>query len=161
MHDLLAEDGSIYVHCDWRVSAFMRLVLDDVFGKDNFSNEIAWHYSGWNKQLNNSFEKRHDSIFFYRKSPGSIFNSYFEPWVSKEEYVKARKQKVNKDEDGREYVLSDAGGGKRIKRYLDEVMEQGVVVDDVWNLDKLNNSAIEGVGYPTQKTETLFIGANY
>ncbi|OGG95965.1 DNA methylase, partial [Candidatus Kuenenbacteria bacterium RBG_16_41_7] len=155
MHDLLAEDGSIYVHCDWRVNSYIRLALDEIFGKDNFSNEIAWHYSGWNKQLNTSFEKRHDSIFFYRKSAESVFNSYFEPWTSKEEYIKARKQKINKDENGREYVLSDAGGGKRIKRYLDEVMQQGVVVDDVWDIDKLNNSAIEGAGYPTQKPEIL------
>ena len=42
MHDLLAEDGSIYVHCDWRVNSYMRLVLGEVFGKDNFNNEIVW-----------------------------------------------------------------------------------------------------------------------
>ena len=51
--------------------------------------------------------------------------------------------------------MSDAGGGKRIKRFLDEVMEQGVVIDDVWDLDKINNSAKETIGYPTQKPEAL------
>ncbi|HCC55401.1 MAG TPA: site-specific DNA-methyltransferase [Desulfobulbaceae bacterium] len=155
MRDLLAEGGSIYVHCDWRVNSYIRLVLDEVFGKSAFNNSIAWHYSGWNKKLNRSFEKRHDNILFYSKSEESIFESYFEPWASKEEYVKARKQKVHVDENGREYVLSDAGGGKRIKRFLDEVMEQGVVLDDVWDLDKINNSAKETIGYPTQKPETL------
>jgi DNA modification methylase len=155
MHSLLAEDGSIYVHCDWRVNSFMRLVLDELFGKEQFSNEIVWRYSGWNKKLASSFEKRHDSIFFYTKSTSPIFNSYFKPWESKEAYVKARKQKVHKDEHGREFVYSDAGNGKRIQRYLDEVMQEGVVVDDVWLIDKLNNSAKEGVGYPTQKTESL------
>jgi len=155
MHGLLADNGSIYVHCDWRVNSYMRLVLDEVFGKELFNNSLAWHYSGWNKKLSRSFEKRHDNILFYSKSENPTFNSYFQPWASKEEYVKARKQKVNKDPDGREYVLSDAGGGKRIKRYLDEVMEQGVVVDDVWDLDKINNSAKEALGYPTQKPETL------
>ena len=155
MRDLLAEDGSIYVHCDWRVNSYIRLVLDDVFGKETFSNSISWHYSGWNKQLSKSFERRHDDIFFYTRSKDSVFNSFFQPWESKEVYVKARKQKIHEDEDGREYVLSDAGGGKRIKRYLDEVMEQGVVVDDVWSLDKINNSAKEALGYPTQKPEAL------
>ncbi|MDP3027911.1 MAG: site-specific DNA-methyltransferase [Deltaproteobacteria bacterium] len=151
MRDLLAEDGSIYVHCDWRVNGYIRLVLDEVFGKGNFNNAIAWHYSGWNKKLSSSFERRHDTIFFYAKSDQPIFSSYFEPWESKEAYVKARKQKIRIDDDGREYVLSDAGGGQRIERYLDEVMEQGVVVDDVWDLDKINNSAKEALGYPTQK----------
>jgi DNA modification methylase len=155
MRDLLAEDGSIYVHCDWRVNGYIRLILDDVFGKENFGNSIAWHYSGWNKKLSSSFERRHDTVYFYTKSKQPVFNSYFEPWESKEAYVKARKQKIRIDDDGREYVLSDAGNGGRIKRYLDEVMEQGVVVDDVWDLDKINNSAKEALGYPTQKPKVL------
>jgi hypothetical protein len=69
--------------------------------------------------------------------------------------VKRRKQKVLIDENGKEYVLSDAGNGKRTKRYLEDALKEGVVVDDVWNLDKLNNSAIENTGYATQKPEAL------
>ena len=155
MRDLLAEDGSIYVHCDWRVNAYIRLVMDEVFGREDFNNCISWHYSGWNKQLSRSFEKRHDDILFFSKSKETLFNSYFQTWESKQAYVTARKQKIRLDENGREYVLSDAGGGKRIKRYLDEVMNEGVVVDDVWDLDKINNSAKEALGYPTQKPSKL------
>lgn len=155
MRDLLADDGSIFVHCDWRMTALIRLALDEIFGRDSFSNSICWRYSGWNKRLAKSFERRHDTIHFYTRSDSPTFNSFFEPWASKEEYVKARKQKVHADEHGREYVLSDAGGGKRIRRYIDEVLKEGVVVDDVWYLDKLNNSAKEGLGYPTQKPESL------
>lgn len=155
MRDLLAEDGSIYVHCDWRVNSYMRIVLDEVFGKGAFSNSISWHYSGWNKKLNRSFEKRHDTIHFYSKSETPVFNSFFEPWTSKEEYVRARKQKLRVDEDGREYVLSDAGGGDRVKMFIEDVLKKGVVVDDVWSLDKINNSSKELVGYPTQKPEAL------
>ncbi|MFM7332978.1 MAG: site-specific DNA-methyltransferase, partial [Tabrizicola sp.] len=155
MKDLLAEDGSIFVHCDWRMTALIRLALDEIFGRESFSNSICWRYSGWNKRLARSFERRHDTIHFYTRSDSPLFNSFFEPWASKEQYVKARKQKVHTDEQGREYVLSDAGGGKRIRRYIDEVLEEGVVVDDVWYLDKLNNSAKEGLGYPTQKPEAL------
>ena len=155
MRELLADTGSIYVHLDWHVGHYVKLVLDEVFGKKQFRNEIVWHYSGWNKQLQTSFEKRHDTLFLYGKTDAQHFNSFFEKWDSKEEYVKKRKQKVHLDSDGREYVLSDAGNGERIKRYLDDVMLEGVVVDDVWHIDKLNNSSNESVGYSTQKTEEL------
>lgn len=155
MRELLADTGSIYVHLDWHVGHYVKLVMDEVFGKKNFRNEIIWHYSGWNKQLLTSFEKRHDTLFLYGKSDEQHFESFFEMWDSKEEYVKKRKQKVHADHDGREYVLSDAGNGERIKRFLDDVMREGVVVDDVWHMDKLNNSSNESVGYSTQKTEEL------
>ncbi len=150
-----AGTGSIYVHLDWHVGHYVKLVLDEIFGKKLFRNEIIWHYSGWNKQLQTSFEKRHDTLYMYGKSDSQHFDSFFEMWDSKEEYVKKRKQKVHMDNDGREYVLSDAGNGERIKRFIDEVMREGVVVDDVWHMDKLNNSSNESVGYSTQKTEEL------
>jgi adenine-specific DNA-methyltransferase len=155
MRELLSDSGSIYVHLDWHVGHYVKLVMDEIFGKNLFRNEIIWHYSGWNKQLLTSFEKRHDTLFLYGKSDQQYFQSFFEMWDSKEEYVKKRKQKVHVDDGGREYVLSDAGGGERIKRYLDDVMREGVVVDDVWHMDKLNNSSNESVGYSTQKTEEL------
>jgi adenine-specific DNA-methyltransferase len=155
MRELLSDSGSIYVHLDWHVGHYVKLVLDEIFGKKHFRNEIIWHYSGWNKQLQTSFEKRHDTIFMFGKSDTQYFISFFEMWESKEEYVKKRKQKVHTANDGREYVLSDAGNGERIKRFLDDVMCEGVVVDDVWHMDKLNNSSNESVGYSTQKTEEL------
>ena len=153
--DLLADDGSIFVHCDWRTSQLIRMILDETFGQENFRNEIIWRYSGWNKRLDSFFERRHDVILFYSKTDKSIFNSVTEPWESVEQYVKIRKQKLHTDEDGRQYVISDAGGGKRINRYIEEAMEYGRPLDDVWILDKMNNSSKESVGYPTQKPETL------
>ena len=103
-----------------------------------------------------SFEKRHDTILYYcADDDGENFNSFFETWESEEEYIKKRKQKPLTDEDGRRYVLSDAGNGNRVKRYLDEALKDGVVVDDVWDLDKINNSAKESVEYSTQKPEAL------
>jgi hypothetical protein len=70
MRDLLAEDGSIYVHCDWRVNSYIRLVLDEVFGKDNHLNEISWKrtpFAGSSKARSNKFPVNHDTIFFYTK----------------------------------------------------------------------------------------------
>ncbi len=155
MRELLSETGSIYVHCDWRVNSMLRVILDEIFSDTAYNNEIAWNYSGWNKKLKRGYEKRHDSLLFYSKGNSPSFNSFFEQWESKEEYVKRRKQKVLFDENNREYVLSDAGGGTRVKRYLDEAISDGVVVDDVWSLDKINNSAGESVFYATQKPEAL------
>lgn len=153
---VMSETASIYVHLDWHIVHYVKILTDEIFGEDNFRNDIAWHYSGWNKKLKVSFEKRHDTILYYcADDAGENFNSFFETWESEEEYIKKRKQKPLTDEDGRRYVLSDAGNGTRVKRYLDEALKDGVVVDDVWDLDKINNSAKESVEYSTQKPEAL------
>ncbi|TMX35046.1 DNA methyltransferase [Vibrio parahaemolyticus] len=153
--ELLNANGTIYVHIDHNEGHYLKVLMDEVFGKENFRNEIIWRYSGWNKKLKTGFERRHDTIFMYGKSDTPYFESYFEKWGSKEEYVKKRKQKLFTDEDGREYVLSDAGNGKRAKMFIEDVLAKGVVVDDVWDLDKLNNSAKESVGFTSQKREIL------
>ncbi|EHU1539510.1 site-specific DNA-methyltransferase [Acinetobacter baumannii] len=153
--DLLSVSGTIYVHIDHNEGHYLKVLMDEIFGREYFRNEIIWRYSGWNKKLNYGFEKRHDSIFVYAKSDSQYFESYFEKWASKEEYVKKRKQKLLTDTDGREYVLSDAGGGNRTKVFIEDVLSKGVVVDDVWDIDKLNNSAKESVGFASQKKEAL------
>ncbi len=157
MHRVLRQDGSIYLHCDPTASHYLKELMDAVFGRRNFRNEIVWSYSGWNKRLKSHIERRHDLILFYTKTKISIFNYPTRPWLSKSEYVKVRKQKVREDENGREYVLSDAGGGKRTKRYLEDAMSYGVPLDDVWVIDKLNNSdKVERTGFPTQKPLRLY-----
>lgn len=153
---IMSEKASIYVHLDWHIVHYVKILMDEIFGEDNYRNDIVWHYSGWNKKLKSSFEKRHDTILYYSfDQEGTFFNSYFQQWESEEEYIKKRKQKPLTDSDGRKYVLSDAGGGQRIKRYIDEAIKAGVVVDDVWDIDKINNSAKESVEYSTQKPEAL------
>lgn len=153
---VMSENASIYVHLDWHIVHYVKILMDEIFGEENFRNDIAWHYSGWNKKLKVSFEKRHDTILYYcNDDEGTNFNSFFEQYDSEEEYVKRRKQKPLCDGNGRKYVLSDAGNGKRVPRYLDEAIKEGVVVDDVWDIDKLNNSAKESVDYATQKPEAL------
>ena len=156
-HRVLKNTGSIYLHCDWRASHYLKMIMDEIFQNSNFRNEIIWHYSGWNKILSNSFESRSDSILFYARSTEQKkkFRSWVAPWASKEEYVRIRKQKIRIDENGKEYVRSDAGGGKRVKRYLEDAMKAGRPIDNVWDLDKINNSSAEATGYPTQKPETL------
>ncbi|MCG2808740.1 MAG: site-specific DNA-methyltransferase, partial [Candidatus Portnoybacteria bacterium] len=74
MRDLLATDGSIYVHCDWRVNSYMRLVLDEIFGKDNFRNEIVWHYNDKFATGGNVLDRNHDVIYSYSKTDKLIVN---------------------------------------------------------------------------------------
>ena len=157
IYRVLKPTGSFYLHCDSTTSHYLKIVLDAIFcGQGGeFKNEIIWHYSGWNKKLKFGFEKRSDIIFFYSKGKKGIFNGYNIPWADKNEYIKIRKQKLYKDENGEEYVLSDGGKGTRIRRYIKDAMEYGSPVDNVWEIDKINNSSKEYLGYPTQKPEAL------
>ena len=150
MRDLLAEDGSIYVHCDWRVDHHIRQVLDEVFGRDNFLNEIIWGYFSFKRKTAKKFPQKHDDIISYRKSKSTfIWKTQFKP--HSEEYLKRWKT----DKDGRLYRddVNPTAGGTRII-YLDEV--EGDIVDSVWDdIPPVNPQARERVDYPTQKPETL------
>lgn len=156
MRELLKDSGAIYVHVDHHKAHHIRLLLDEIFGPNNFQNDIIWSYSGWNRKNKTYFNKRHDTIFYYSKTESPYFEPFALEWESPEAYAQARKQKILVDnETGRKYVLSDAGNGKRAKRFLDEAIKEGRPIDDVWKIDKLNNSDKEGIGYPTQKPERL------
>ncbi len=157
LHRVLKPTGSFYLHCDPTASHYLKLIVDGVFCSQGgeFQNEIVWNYSGWNAQLADAFNWRHDVIFFYGKRTKQHFNSYCLHWGSEEEYLRLRKQKLQVDRNGRKYVLSDAGKGQKVKRYLDEAMGYGQPVDDVWPIDKINNSSTERLGYPTQKPKAL------
>ncbi|CAN2044537.1 adenine-specific DNA-methyltransferase [Candidatus Magnetomoraceae bacterium gMMP-1] len=98
MRDLLAEDGSIYVHCDWRVNGYIRLVLDEVFGKDNFRSEICWKRTSAHSDAK-FFPYIHDTIIFFVKSEKSFFSTQSEPLDNK--YIKAKYR--FKDSSGRLY----------------------------------------------------------
>ena len=156
MHDLLSEHGSIYVHLDWRMAFHIRCIMDEIFGFEKFQNDIIWHYSGWNKPNKTNFNRRHDIILYYSKGSEPVFHGYGIPYESKESYLATRKQKLYVDEEGREYTLDTRDGGKRqVKVYIDEALTRGRPADDVWDLDKINNSSKEHLGFPTQKPEAL------
>lgn len=153
MHDLLAEDGSIYVHCDWRVSAFMKLALDEVFGGDNFQREIIWSIetsSGFKAQANN-WIRGHDTVYFYSKSSTPVFNKQFLPL---DEKTIKRYDKV--DEKGNHYKLYTNADGSERRVYLDK--SQGRPLTDTWTdivgFQTVNNTG-EYLYYPTQKPEVM------
>ncbi len=86
MYQLLSETGSIYVHCDWRVNYFLRMILDEVFGNSNFLNEIAWRKLHSPKYQSNGFGSQWDSILFYSKNINSFrFNNVYRPHLKKYE----------------------------------------------------------------------------
>ncbi len=146
MHGLLSEDGSIYVHCDWRVNSLLRLVLNEVFGKENFRNEIYWYY--YNKMPDTRkgvFPRSTDTIFWYVKNNQ---NYHFEPLLEKR--AEAVKQLVRKKVDGRMINARDKDGNVMYQ------MREDRVVDNVWRLSMLQPAdRTENLGYATQKPETL------
>lgn len=174
MKDLLSQNGTIYVHCDWRVNSYIRLVLDEVFGKDNYVNEIVWK-SGVIKGArgkSKKFGKLVDYIFVYAKSQDYIFNNVYKPYDLNSKNNKF----THKDKDGRLYsrdtplgdysnekikefeeqgrIYTTSNGKKQLIRYLDEL--EGLTVGELWDdINAINQVGSERIDYPTQKPEAL------
>ena len=144
MHDLLSEDGSIYVHCDWRLSGHLRLVMDEIFGSENFINEIAVCYSGPTNQKRN-FPRKHDTLYYYAKSSNYTFNL---------EKTRVDYKKSNLA-TGKTSLAGRADDG-----YLKELDERGKQIEDYWT-DIRTGSHIpksireEAQNYPTLKDTKL------
>ena len=182
MRDLLAEDGSIYVHCDWRLSAGIRLILNEVMSPDGFLNHIVWVYgesARGAKAISSQFARNHDDIFYYRKTGGHKFNGDFiSRRYSTEE---ARKAGFKQDADGAWFKTAPRGdytdesvarlesenriyrtrtGGVRIKYLLEtdggQVIERLPVGDSWMDIpDAMHLPEAELTGYDTQKPEAL------
>ncbi len=132
MRELLADTGSIYLHCDWHKGAFLRLIMDEVFGEDNFRNEIIWHYD-YGARGKERFGYKHDNIYGYSKNKDFIFNT--------EAILVPYKSKMTEWRYTR--------GGQKGKE-----MPKGKIPSDVWDI-KVNAMSEEHIGYPTQKPEAL------
>jgi len=145
MKDLLASDGSIYVHCDWRVSGLMRMLMDEVFGAENFLNHIIWTYNT-RTMTTPYYARKHNDIFFYSRNSGSqIFNAD-EVRVDLKPESLVQYNKI--DEEGKRYKAQSNGG----RTYLNEL---GQPCPDVWNIQILGSRDVERTGYATQKPEAL------
>lgn len=146
MHGLMAKDGSIFVHIDWKVSSYLRLLLDDIFGVENFRNEIYWYY--YNKMPDTRkgvFPRSTDTIFWYVKDKS---NYTFTPLEEKRD--NPVKQLVRKKVDGKMINARDESGNVMYQ------MRDARVVDNVWRLSMLQPADdTENLNYPTQKPETI------
>ena len=150
MRELLADTGSIYVHLDWHVGHYVKIVMDEVFGKKCFVNEIVWCYSIGGKG-DGRFARKHDAIQLYSKSDTPIFNGK-DPLVVKDRKPNSH-MRLKIDTDGREYQeKTDKKSGKVYQYYVDE----GKIPEDYWtDIEQLNREDGERVGYDTQKPKAL------
>ena len=145
MHDLLAKDGSIYVHCDWRVNSYIRLVMDELFGKENFINNIIWSYRSGGASRKESLPRKHDYILFYRKGKHFQVNTHYE-----RQYLNKPFMGSKTDEEGRFYVdtiLRDVLEG------APNIVKNASILQ--YNMRPVLNLSTERLDYPTQKPEGL------
>ena len=143
MHRLLKDTGSMYLHCDPTMSHYLKLVMDAVFGRGNFRNEIVWYYKG-NSVAKNKYPSKHDTLLYYAPKRAT-FNPVLIP------YAESTLRRYNHtDEDGRRYKISALRDGKKEKVYMGE----GKMVDSVWDIPVIRTKS-ERTGYPTQKPLAL------
>lgn len=136
---VLKNTGSIYLHCDPTASHYLKIVMDAIFGKENFQNEVIWHYRRWTGTAN-KFLSMHDVLLFYTKKPrGYTFNRLFTAYTEKS---LKRKQHYHTRIKGDDV-------------YVTSIDEKGVRENDVWEIPVINSQAKERLGYPTQKPEAL------
>lgn len=173
MRELLADTGSIYVHLDWHVGHYVKLVMDEVFGKSFFANEISWRRGRVvTRTASGQFPRVTDYLYFFKKTPNAIYQRLFKPYSEStlnlyrfddcdgrgiyrlQELRDYSDQYIKKFKDeGRLYV--DNVGRKFLKQFLED--KEGVAVSDFW--DDVESVAYgardEATGYTTQKPEAL------
>ena len=160
LRELLSEDGSLYLHCDWHKNHHLRCLLDEVFGSDNFRNEIVWGYPGREMHIENKFNAKHDTLLFVAKSDKARINmAEIALEYDRADRLKGLRRKIYKDTDGREWVWETRGqasGQEPYKRYVDEIIGNGRAINDLWtDIQFLRGNDPSRTGYPTQKPEEL------
>lgn len=172
MRELLSDSGSIFVHLDWHVGHYVKILLDEIFGKDQFRNEIVWRrmsVSGFKGK--NKVPFNHDTIYRYEKNKPSVFHpvheDYSEEYKSRFRYVDADGRRYRADQNlgtatsrARIDEMREAGlihegstGNLYRKQFLDEL--PGVVLDDVWTDVPWVTKGGQRLNYATQKPEAL------
>jgi len=174
LQELLKDTGCMWLHCDWRVSGYFRCLLEDLFGPNNFRNEITWKRATMSgaKAVGNQCGRNHDTIFYFAKSSQHKYKQLYLEYS--QDYID--KKFIYNEPDGRQYRLQPKGtrsdeavaefrkqgrivetksGYIQVKFYLEDM--KGVALDDVW-LDIQDIRTIQGpedTGYDTQKPEEL------
>lgn len=160
MYHLLSEKGALYIHCDWHKSAQLRCLCDEIFGPENFRNEIIWCYRTSLRSSNKSFGRDHDTILFYSKSNQHDIHPDRKDFPVSEATIK--RWAAYADENGFVSNKHFAGSSSTIIDTSDETkgfyINQGIP-RDWWeisaNVAKGNTSEVFAGKYPTQKPEAL------
>ncbi len=151
MKRLLKKTGSIYVHCDWHASHYIKVEMDKIFGWKSFQNEIVWAYNVGGKS-SARWARKHDVILFFTKTDDYFFDGKA-VGISRETGTKSFGGIISIDEQGRRYQdkLVKATG-KYYRYYLDEPK----IPEDWWtDINSIQSQSAERIGYPTQKPELL------
>src|SRR5574344_109489 len=143
---VMNDTASIYVHLDWHIGHYVKILMDEIFGEDNFVNEIIWHYYNKMQGNINRFASNHDTVFLYRMNCDYYFNS-----VKEKRDKKTKQIKRIWDKDKQKLVNARDEKGNVIYLETDEF-----TIDDVWRMSMLQPAdQEEPVGYTTQKPEAL------
>jgi len=152
MKNLLSENGSIYVHLDWHVSHYIKVILDEIFGKENFKNEIIWAYPAASAKTRKFFIRSFDSILFYTKSSEYTFNN--DPGIYME-YSDRVKFALKEDDKGMFYYRGGSHNGKKLSQKV-YVTNKGIFPRDVWtDIPYIRANTLEYQAFSTQKPERL------
>ena len=145
MKSIMSDEAVIYVHLDWHICHYVKILLDEIFGESNFLNEIIWWYSDKMPTGGNTLDRQHDVIYTYRKSEDYIANPVYELRVNPN-----RKREIRQKVDGKMVRVRDEDGNQKFAE--DNPYKK---CGDVWRLSLANSQATERVDYATQKPETL------
>lgn len=142
-HRVLKPTGSIYLHCDWHAAHHLRIRMDEIFGRNNFINEIIWHYRKWSAGTG-LFQRNHDNLYFYRKSDskGRAFNTQY----------MARAASTLKRFGDQQIISGHDESGNRAPSQMSDEKSKGVALDDVWDIGRV--PPIKQL-YPTEKPLAL------
>ena len=140
MKELLSDKGSIYVHLDWHVGHYVKILLDEIFGKENFINEIIWFFDDTPGRSKRFFARKHNTIFRFSKNENYIFNTQD---ITIPLLEKSKKRYESPRNLGGKIYLGGASA------------ESGKIPEDVWKLPVVKGNANENMGYDTQKPEKL------
>ena len=138
MRELLSDKGSIYVHVDWHVGHYVKILMDEIFGKENFINEIIWNYHDPAGTVSDRYKRKHDNIFMYAKSD---ISRYFNLDAVRVPYS--------------EGTQKQAETGQISFGRITKLNDLGKVREDVWEIPIINSMSKERIGYATQKPENL------
>jgi len=152
MKKLLRNDGSIYVHLDWHISHYIKLLMDEIFGYENFRNEIIWAYPAASAKTRRFFIRSYDTLLFYSKSKEYTFNNNPQIYM---EYSNRVKNALKRDDKGIFYYRGGSHDGKKLSRKV-YVKKDGIFPRDVWNdVPYIRANTSEYQGFSTQKPERL------
>lgn len=166
---MLSYNGVLCVHLDWRRAHYIKILLDEIFGEENFVNEIVWHYGTHVGKCAGNFPKKHDNILVYRNTKKDIiFFPQRDGIPENDANYKRWKRYFNENNEitGGDYPSEDSKFDGYVKRFIKEHGRQprsedvllrvdGKLVDSVWDIQAVNPMSKEKNGYPTQKPEEL------